>query len=88
MKVEFLAKFSKDIDAIGQKSVRLKLLSIIEQLEQADDISELAQLKKLTGHKSAYRIRIGDYRAGFFLENNKIIFARIVHRKEIYRLFP
>lgn len=88
MKIEFLSKFYKDIDAINQKSDRAKLIKLINEIEAADSLSEISNLKKLSGHKSAYRIRIGDYRIGFFYESEKVIFARIVHRKEIYKVFP
>jgi mRNA interferase RelE/StbE len=88
MKVEFLSSFAKDIDSINQKSDKLKLLKVIAQFERAITLSEIPQIKKLSGHKSAYRIRIGDYRLGFFYESEKIIIARFVHRKEIYKIFP
>lgn len=88
MQVEFLSKFSKDIDHIGQKSVKTNLTKLIHQFESQNDLNNIPNLKKLVGHKSAYRVRLGDYRVGFFYENRKIIFARIVHRKDIYKVFP
>ncbi|MGH2412635.1 MAG: type II toxin-antitoxin system RelE family toxin, partial [Microcystaceae cyanobacterium] len=36
----------------------------------------------------AYRIRLGDYRIGLFIEGKTVTFARVLHRKEIYRYFP
>lgn len=88
MQIEFLATFSKDLDRISQKSVKTSLSKLIQQVEQSENLSNISNLKKLVGHKSAYRVRIGDYRVGFFYENRKIIFARIVHRKDIYKVFP
>lgn len=88
MKVEFLNKFSKDIDRIHLKSVKNNLIKLIEQIEAAENLNNIPNLKKLVGHKSAYRVRIADYRVGFFYENQKVIFARIVHRKDIYDVFP
>ncbi|WP_374754821.1 type II toxin-antitoxin system RelE family toxin [Dyadobacter psychrophilus] len=44
--------------------------------------------KKLKGFSNAYRIRIGDYRVGIFVENNIVELARIAHRKDIYKVFP
>jgi mRNA interferase RelE/StbE len=32
-----------------------------------------------------YRFRIGDYRAIFDIEGNKIVILRVGHRREIYR---
>ena len=88
MQVEFLSKFSKDIDHISQKSVKNNLGKLIRLIESESDLNNIPNLKKLVGHKSAYRVRIGDYRVGFFYETRKVIFARVVHRKDIYKLFP
>ncbi|HRG54168.1 MAG TPA: type II toxin-antitoxin system RelE/ParE family toxin [Bacteroidia bacterium] len=88
MKVEFLNKFSKDIDRIHLKSVKNNLIKLIEQIEAAENLNNIPNLKKLVGHKSAYRVRIADYRVGFFYENHKVVFARVVHRKDIYDVFP
>ena len=88
MKVEFSAKFSKDLDSIKKESTKQAILATIEELEQAENLSELRGLKKLVGHSSAFRIRIGDYRLGFFFEKDGVLLGRIAHRKDIYSLFP
>ncbi len=88
MQVEFLSKFSKDVDHISQKSVKTNVVKLIRLMESESDLNNIPNLKKLVGHKSAYRVRIGDYRVGFFYEGRKVIFARIVHRKDIYKVFP
>ena len=66
MKVEFLKKFSKDLDHLQARSVKKSLLRVIESLESAESLENIPNLNKLKGHKSAYIIRIGDYRLGFF----------------------
>ena len=88
MQVEFLSKFSKDLDSISQKSVKSNIVKLIMLVESVHALHEIPNLKKLVGFKSAYRVRIGDYRVGFFFENNKVLFARAVHRKDIYKVFP
>lgn len=88
MGVEFLDRFSKDLDKISQKSIRSNIAKLIVNIEPAKSLAEINQTKKLKGHKSAYRIRIGDYRVGVFLEGHKVTFARVVHQKEIYNVFP
>ena len=37
---------------------------------------------------SAYRLRLGDYRVGIFLVEGVVEFARVVHRRDIYKVFP
>lgn len=88
MKVEFLKKFSKDIDDLKIKSVKQSLMRLIELMESVDSLEKIPNTKKLKGHKTAYRTRIGDYRLGFFIEDSAILAVRFVHRKDIYKLFP
>jgi len=62
---------------------------VIEQIELAESLNAIAHVKKLKGSvPHYYRIRVGDYRIGIKLENDKIIFVRFLHRKEMYRYFP
>ena len=88
MKVEFLKRFSKDIDELTVKSVKATLKRVIESIENADTLSNIPNTKKLQGHKSANRRRVGNCRLGFFYENETIALARFVDRKDIYKLFP
>jgi len=88
MKVEFLKSFSKDIDGVKNKSAKNALIRIIEMMESSDSLDRIPNTKKLKGHKTAYRTRVGDFRIGFFFENSTIILARFVDRKDIYKLFP
>ena len=88
MKVEFLKRFSKDMNEISMKSIKRSLKKVIESMETADSLSKIPNTKKLQGHKTAYRTRVGDYRLGFFFESEIILLARFVHRKDIYKLFP
>lgn len=88
MQVVFLAKFSKDLDEIKSKKLKTAILEIIENLEKTGELKEITSLKKMKGHRTAYRIRLGDYRLGLYIESKKVILARFVHRKDIYRLFP
>ena len=61
MKVIFFREFSKDLDSISLKSIKSSLKKVIERMEIADTLSEIPNTKKLQGHKTAYRTRIGDY---------------------------
>ena len=87
MKVEFLKKFSKDLDDVKTILVQHAIFRVIELMEATDSLDKIPNTKKLKGHKSAYRTRVGDYRLGFFFENSTILLARFVHRKDIYKIF-
>ena len=88
MKVEYLKKFSKDLDDLSLKSVKRSVIRLIEFMEAVDTLENIPNTKKLKGHKTAYRTRVGDYRIGFFFQNSTILLARFVHRKDIYKIFP
>ncbi len=58
-------------------------------MEEVESIKDISKLKKMTGHKLFFRIRIGDYRLGLELENNNLLrLIVIAHRKDIYKIFP
>jgi mRNA interferase RelE/StbE len=88
MKTGFLKKFYKDLDKITTQNVRSSIADTIEDIEFASNIGDIKNIKKLSGFRNAYRIKIGDYRIGVFIEKDTVEFARIAHRKDIYRLFP
>ncbi len=88
MKTDFLKKFYKDLNKTAIQNVKINIAETILNVEFATNIGEIKNIKKLTGFRNAYRIKIGDYRIGVFIEKDTVEFARIAHRKDIYRLFP
>ena len=88
MKIEFRASFAKDLRKIKEASVKKQALAVISAAEQAGDLQEIENLKKLKGGDGYYRIRVGDYRLGLVFNENTLVFVRFLHRKDIYRYFP
>lgn len=88
MKTEFLARFYKDLDKLPSQSVKNDVIDAIKNVEAATKISQISNIKKLGGYSFSYRIRIGSYRIGVFIENDIVEFARVLHRKDIYKAFP
>ena len=88
MTVVYLKSFLNDIKKIKDPKVKRRILEIIQNLKAAQNFNSLKGVKKLHGHFFAYRIRIGDYRLGFFKENDTIILVRFLKRSDIYKLFP
>ena len=88
MNVRFRASFAKDLREVKDKEVLKRVKGIIEQVEQARSLQEIAHLKKLKGGGHYYRIRAGEYRIGLELEGGGVTFVRCLNRKEIYRYFP
>jgi hypothetical protein len=86
MEVEFLRSFEKDLNK-ADASMRRKILSIVVRMEEARTLSDMPQVNKLKGHKDAYRLRIGHFRLGFFVQGDKLQLARLLDRRDIYRFF-
>ncbi len=88
MIVAFEKSFKKDLADINDKKILLSVKNLIIDLESYSSLNEIQNLKRLKSEGKYYRIRVGNYRIGLIVENNKIYLLRILHRKEIYRYFP
>lgn len=88
MKVVFLNSFKKDLQKLTNTKLKEQIKTVIIAAEAAENISQLKNIKKMKGHPFAYRIRIGDYRLGFYLEDNTIVMTRFLKRSDIYKVFP
>ena len=88
MKTEFKASFLKAIKKIEDNQLKSEIVKTINNVEAAENLKQILNLKKLKGYKQYYRIRIGSYRIGIKIEDNTIFFVDIDHRKNIYRIFP
>jgi mRNA interferase RelE/StbE len=86
--VRFNESFVKDLRNIKDKGLLARARELIESVEQAQHLGQVANLKKLRGGSNYYRIRIGDYRIGLTVEGDVVTFVRFLHRKDIYRYFP
>jgi mRNA interferase RelE/StbE len=87
MNVLFDKSFYQDIKAIHHPGLQNRLRSVIERIEQVESIQSL-NVKKLSGAKNSYRMRIGDYRLGFEVNGPNVVLVRFLHRKDIYKYFP
>jgi mRNA-degrading endonuclease RelE of RelBE toxin-antitoxin system len=88
MTTAFLESFLKDVRKLRDAKVKRAVTSTIENVESADTLHEIRQLKRLSGYKDFYRIRIGDWRIGLKVSASTVIFVRCLHRREVYRYFP
>ena len=88
MQVVFLGRFSRDLDSIKDPGLKESLKQAILELESAPSLTSLTGIKKLKGHRHAFRMRVGSYRIGFYYENSVIELARFLDRRDIYKVFP
>ena len=73
-------KALKDLSKIHKEDVK-KILSKIELLE---DYPNVANIKKLTNFEPPYRLRVGNYRILFDIEDDVITIYKIKHRSKSY----
>lgn len=88
MEVIFLRSFLTDIKKLNDEKLKTKIKEFIIDLENAETIDEIHNVKKLKGYSTAFRWRTGDYRLGFYKDENIIELARFVKRNDIYKVFP
>ena len=68
----------------GKRIPREQLIRIFEAIENLSEGLK-GDVKRLTNYSPEYRLRVGDYRVLFEIEDEKIIIYRIRHRKEAYK---
>ena len=89
MKTEYLPSFTKDLRKLKKTSIYSEIKNLVFQtIPDCQDITEIRDIKKIKGHNNAYRIRIGDYRIGVFIQKETVTFSRVLHRRDVYRYFP
>jgi len=88
MKIIVTRQFEKDVNKQLDIRLQLQLADVVENIKRANSLRDIVGLKKLKGFKTAYRIRMGEYRIGFIYEDDSVKLSRIMNRKEIYKFFP
>ncbi len=88
MKVVFDSKFAKDLKNLPDREVKNEIAEAIEVIEKASKLSDIPNLRKMKGARNAYRLRVRNFRLGFFYRNQEIEFVRCLDRKDIYKKFP
>ncbi|MGI8641182.1 MAG: type II toxin-antitoxin system RelE family toxin [Pyrinomonadaceae bacterium] len=78
-KIEFKPRATKDLRSINRADAQ-KILAKIRAME--NDLT--GNVKHLTDFEPQYRLRVGDYRVLFDIENDSAIVYRIKHRREAY----
>jgi len=88
VKVLYSSRFVKDLEAIRDRALRTSVEEAIVELKNAARISDLPNVKKMKGHTSAFRVRVGNYRIGLFRNGDSLTLHRFLDRKDIYKAFP
>ena len=78
--IEFKPRAAKDLQGLS-KTTQTKILAKIQAME--DDLK--GDVKKLTSFTPEYRLRVGNYRILFEIENESIVIYRIKPRDKAYQ---
>lgn len=75
---------ARELEAVAQKVDRQRLVTRIEGLS---DHPRPAGCEKLAGYADRYRVRQGDYRVVYAVDDAQriVLIVKIGHRREIYR---
>jgi mRNA interferase RelE/StbE len=79
MEIEFKPSALKDLRSINNKNA-IKILIKIENMK--DGLK--GDVKRLTNFTPEYRLRVGNYRVLFEIEDNIITIYAVKHRREAY----
>lgn len=64
MKIAFKKSFLKELKKLRNRNLQDSIADCIFQVESAEDLSHIKNIRKPSGYEVYYQIRIGDYRIG------------------------
>ena len=85
-----MGKYSVEVKPAARKELEALsdpvLARVIRKLESLADVPRPAGCKKLKGYNDMWRIRIGDWRVVYLIDETvKLVsIMRIAHRREVY----
>jgi mRNA interferase RelE/StbE len=88
MIVQIDKSFVKDTNKIHDKQLNQRIKDTIINVQEANTINSIKNIRKMEGHETFYRIRIGNYRMGIEIIDKKVIILCLKDRKDIYKYFP
>lgn len=88
MRSAFRSSFERDLKRIRSKRILAGVRQAILNVESATHWQDVNDIKKIQGAANSFRIRVGDYRIGLFVEADLAEFVRVLPRRDIYRRFP
>jgi len=79
--IEFKPRAIKELKSLEKKEIK----NIIEKIEKMKKGINDLNIKKLTNFTPEYRLRVGNYRILFEIEDNVITIYTISNRKDAYK---
>lgn len=79
MKVELKPQAIKDLRGVQNQDAS-RIAAKLQELENG----LTGNIKRLTNFTPEYRLRVGDYRVLFEVEDDTVVVYRVMHRKHVY----
>ena len=78
------ASAAKELEAVDGKRNRQRIVAAIGSLS---DDPRPAGVEKLSGMKDRFRVRVGDFRVVYAIEDDALVVyvVKVGHRREVYR---
>ena len=88
MEIILTRNFQKEVRALSSP-LKIRVLAILERVAEAETLADIPNVKIMEGAHDYFRIRLGDYRIGFYkCPDNVIEFQRVGTRGGFYNRFP
>lgn len=81
MRFKLTSDAKKYLDSLDKASVN----RIYESLRKLTQIPPVGDVKSLQGNNELYRLRVGDLRIIYFIDNNNLIVLKISPRGQAYK---
>ncbi len=89
MELSAKGSFYRDLSLITSRDLKKLVKEKLLQIQNANRISQISNLKKLKQYSVCYRIKIAeDYRIGIIIRSKKVTVIRFGHRNNFYNKFP
>ncbi|MDQ3634208.1 MAG: type II toxin-antitoxin system RelE/ParE family toxin [Acidobacteriota bacterium] len=81
-KISIIIRAEKDIKKLERQTKNRVVKNIMDLAEEPCPVG----CRKVLSEKGVWRIRVGDWRIGYIIDDNKleITIIRVAHRKEFY----
>ncbi len=82
MKVEFTRKFENQVERLPDAKLKLEIANAVRAVMAANTLHDIPKLKKLSGFRTAFRIRTGNYWNRGFISKRHYLFCGVRSQKK------
>ncbi|ADI74094.1 addiction module toxin, RelE/StbE family [Methanohalobium evestigatum Z-7303] len=80
-----VAKYLKSLDSNTKARIKESIETLSDKPYPENPRTDIKKLKGTKGRKSFYRLRVGNYRVIYTIEDETILITDIIHREKGYK---